>query len=389
VTASRGEVVVRRFRRRAIASCFLAALLFGALPAVSGAAAPENSWDGVARVLAVGDVHGDYDQFLAVLRAGGVVDAKGRWSGGKTHLVQTGDRVDRGPDSRKVMDFLMRLEKEARKAGGRVHALVGNHEAMNVLGELRYVTPEEFAAFRTPGSEQLRAQAWERIRAQREEQGLPAGDDERTRFEAEHPPGWIEHRRAFLPEGRYGKWIGEQNAVVRIGETLFLHGGIAPKYADFALPDLNERVRAEIRGADPQNAVLVQDPDGPLWFRGLAREDAALVPHLDAVLQRHGCRRMVLGHTTTEGLVMPLYGGRVVLIDVGLSRAYWSAPAALLLEGGRAFALHRGRKLPLPDGGGEPLLRYVREVVALEPEPARIRGLLERLEAALSAAPAR
>src|SRR5580765_5834762 len=104
-------------------------------------------WTGIDRIVAVGDVHGDYDQLVAVLRSAGLIDEQGTWSGGKTHLVQNGDVLDRGPDSRKAMDLLMRLEKQAAEAGGFVHALIGNHEAMNVYGDLRYVSREEFAAF--------------------------------------------------------------------------------------------------------------------------------------------------------------------------------------------------------------------------------------------------
>src|SRR5262245_10688082 len=99
--------------------------------------AAQSEFSGVERVVAVGDVHGDYAGFVWVLRAAGIIDAKERWIGGKAHLVQTGDVVDRGGDSRKAMDLLMSLEKQAAKAGGRVHALIGNHEAMNLYGDLR------------------------------------------------------------------------------------------------------------------------------------------------------------------------------------------------------------------------------------------------------------
>ena len=80
----------------------------------------------------MGDVHGDFPQLIGVLRAAGVIDKKNKWSGGKTHLVQTGDVLDRGPDARKLLDFLITLEKQARSAGGAVHCLIGNHEAMNL-----------------------------------------------------------------------------------------------------------------------------------------------------------------------------------------------------------------------------------------------------------------
>jgi hypothetical protein len=196
----------------------------------------------------------------------------------------------------------------------------------------------------------------------------------------------VEHRLAFAPKGTYGKWLAAQNAVIRIGDTLFLHGGISPKYGDFSLTDLNEKIRAELKEPDPMTALVSQDPEGPLWYRGLASGDAILLPHLEAVLAKHGCRRMVIGHTPTDGLlVMPRYGGRVLMIDVGLAKAYGGPPAALLLEGGQAFALHRGKRLALPEGEGEPVLRYVREVAALEPDAARLKPLLGRLEAVLTA----
>src|SRR3954447_11204409 len=140
------------------------------------APAAESEWKGVERVVAVGDIHGDYTGFVSVLRAAGIIDAKERWIGGKAHLVQTGDVVDRGGDSRKAMDLLMSLEKQAAKAGGGVHALIGNHEAMNLYGDLRYTTPEEFAAFKTGQSADVRAAFWEQ-----ESKALPSPPDEAAR----------------------------------------------------------------------------------------------------------------------------------------------------------------------------------------------------------------
>ncbi len=99
-------------------------------------------WNNVPRIVAIGDIHGAYDNFVALLKNAGLVDDKLRWIGGKTHLVQTGDVLDRGPDSRKCMDLLIKLEQQAEQVGGQVHALIGNHEAMNVLGFLDYVSKE-------------------------------------------------------------------------------------------------------------------------------------------------------------------------------------------------------------------------------------------------------
>ncbi len=327
-------------------------------------------------------MHGDFEAFVTILQAASLVDESLKWTGGRTHLVQVGDRLDRGGDSRKVMDLLIRLEKEAGKAGGRVHALTGNHETMNMLGDLRYTVPEEFAAFKGPASARYRDELFERmVRGRRDRGETPATEAERRLFEEQHPLGWVEHRLAFTPKGTYGGWIARANAVVKVGDSLFLHGGLSPKYADFSLTDLNERVRREMGEPDPMTALVSQDPEGPLWYRGLAHGGPDLLPHIEAVLARHGAKRIVIGHTPTEGLVLPRFGGRVILIDVGLARAYGGPPAALVLEEGRAFALHRGRKLPLPETDGEPLVAYVREVAALEPESAKLKALLSRLEA--------
>jgi hypothetical protein len=97
---------------------------------------------------------------------------------------------------------------------------------------------------------------------------------------------------------------------------------------------------------------------------------------------------MVVGHTPTEGLVMPRYGSRVVQIDVGLSKVFGGPPAALVLENGGIFALHRGHLIALPQEPGAPVLRYVREVAALEPDPGRFAALIASLESALKATPA-
>ncbi len=122
----------------------LAAVAILILITVSGFA--QDSWTGVRRIVAIGDVHGDYEQLLAVLAMADLVNERGRWSGDDSHLVQTGDLPDRGPDSAKIIRFLKKLEGQARRKGGYVHLLIGNHEAMNIYGDLRYVHPGEYKA---------------------------------------------------------------------------------------------------------------------------------------------------------------------------------------------------------------------------------------------------
>ena len=332
----------------------------------------------VPRIVAVGDVHGDYQQFVTLLRQLGVIDGRARWTGGRTHLVQTGDVPDRGPDSRKVMELLMSLADEAKAAGGRVHALVGNHEAMNVLGDLRYVDPGEYAAFRSSNSSKLQGRAW----AVLSDSARRTDDTYKAQWYAEHPLGWVEHRLAFEGNGRYATWIRGNNAMVKINDYLFVHGGIGPKYVDSTMAAMNVGVRTALSGStSPPEGNIAEDPEGPLWYRGLASADEPLLAaHVDSVLARFGVKHVVIGHTVTPGTIMPRFGGKVLMIDIGLSAAYGSALAALEVDAGTAYAVHRGTRLAIPLGGD--LGTYLAAAAALDPAGTRLRQYVEQLSAA-------
>ncbi|MBP7570591.1 MAG: metallophosphoesterase [Acidobacteria bacterium] len=352
----------------------LAALLALLLLFAPGSVAAQDSFDGVARIVAVGDVHGDFDRLVEVLRDAGVVDRRNRWTGGGTHLVQTGDVLDRGPDARKVLDLLMSLEKQARRAGGRVHALLGNHEAMNLAGDLRYVPAGEYAAFRSPETGELRARVFELL-------ADPASKDDaayRARWEAQHPLGWVERSLAFGPKGAYGKWLRQRAAVVRINGILFLHGGLSPKHGSLSIPEINQRIEQELAGTALPEGSLAADPEGPLWYRGLATlPEPELREHVDRLLSLHQARHIVIGHTVVAPAIVPRLSARVIAIDVGLSALYKGPPAALIVEGERLFALHRGHRLPLPVDGR--LRAYLEAAAKLDPAPSPILEVIDKL----------
>jgi hypothetical protein len=198
---------------------------------------------------------------------------------------------------------------------------------------------------------------------------------------AEHPPGFVEHREAFSPSGPYGSWIRSHNSIVRINDTLFLHGGISPKYAARGRTELNNSIRRELADPDRLLPGVVTDPLGPLRYRGLV-EDAgpALEPHLQRVLRFHGVRRMVIGHTVTQTAIVPLFGGRVVNIDIGLSRFYGRPPACLVLESSGVHVLHRGTRIPLPGPGRGAEVAYLKAVEAADVPPSPVTKLIETLQ---------
>src|SRR4029077_15343366 len=145
--------------------------------------------------------HGDYDAFQALLSQAGLIDAKGHWSGGKTVFVQLGDAVDRGSRSRDIVLELQQLQKEASKAGGKVVALIGNHEAMNMEGDLRYVTPADFQTYATPNSQSVHDQTFKANKdkltaAWRKDNPQLTDEQIKARFDQQYPLGYFEQRAA-------------------------------------------------------------------------------------------------------------------------------------------------------------------------------------------------
>ena len=294
---------------------------------IGGAKEIPYEWNNVPRIVAIGDVHGAYDNLVVVLRNTGLVDDKLRWIGGKTHLVQNGDVVDRGADSRKCLELLMKLEKQAQRSGGRVHALIGNHEAMNILGFLDYVSEEEFASYRDSNSPALRERAFEihykeqKSKAKANDERLTSKDEAWEAFQSEYPLGYFEHRRAFSTKGRYGRWILGHNVTVRINGTVFSHGDWDEELAALGIGEVNQRVREEISGKAPLEGGITFHRKSPLQYRGLANvplEPVAqknLHEKVDRILAKLQARRMVVGHTVSDGVIEPRFGGKHVSID--------------------------------------------------------------------------
>jgi hypothetical protein len=218
------------------------------------------------RIVAVGDVHGDLPAFKAILAEAGLVDASGAWIGGDAVLVQLGDLLDRGPSMRGTLDFAMGLEQAAAKSGGRVVTLLGNHEAMNLTRDLRYVAPANWAEFADAGSEKRLEEAWRQVadlrkrRAKRLGQPEPAaGGEAREAWLQAHPAGYLEQAAAFGPDGVYGRWLRQRPALFVAEKTAFLHGGIAPAMAAVPLEEIDRRVHEDLATLDADRERFVAE----------------------------------------------------------------------------------------------------------------------------------
>lgn len=272
------------------------------------------------RIVAVGDLHGDYAHALAVLRAAGVVAADSAdWVGGRDVLVSTGDTVDRGDDTIRIYELYQSLCEQSVRAGGKVITLLGNHEMMNAMHDWRYVTPGDLASF----------------------------------------GGAAARRHAMSADGWLGReWLAHYNATARVAllppdarasrqYVSFVHGGIAPAFATLGTERLNELAQSLLAkaladpapdGYLPANATKAEaalwSADGPFWFRGYATEgaDRACAWAASAAASL-GVQALVMGHTPHRGgVVERCERDRIYVIDTGISRAYGGKLSAMVID---------------------------------------------------------
>jgi hypothetical protein len=320
----------------------------------------ECTWTGIEKIVAIGDLHGDYENFVTILKEVNLLDEELLWIGGSSHLVQTGDVLDRGPDARRIFDLIKRLEGEAEQAGGMVHMLIGNHEEMNITGiaidQPRYVTQEQFLSFL---SDKYRKKVEKKIQKEHEKSQGNTYDPGITLDDAikEHWANALRNDQRAKDEytnnfnKEYGKWIIEHNTVIKINDTVFVHGGLSEKFSQWKLKDINKMMQVEleeyrraIRDKKPLTfkPKIVYKPDGPLWFRDLAGTNEGLsIAEVDQILNNLEAKQMVIAHTPRTGSrislrdEMVMYEGRIWVIDTGISKAYGGFLSALIIEDGQ------------------------------------------------------
>ncbi len=386
-------------KRRVILTITVVILSTLGLVGMEGLSKPKQlsewQWDGVQRVVALGDVHGAIATLRALLIETELTDSDLNWIGGTDHLVLCGDLVDRGPHDRAVLDLLIELQKQARKRGGRVHAVLGNHDVMNLVRDFRYVSEQSYADFAEDEDQKERERAWKQFKIvyARDKVGEP---DLRKAFEERYPPGFFSRIKAFGPKGRYGSWLIGLPVVVKVNGVVFVHGGLTPEVAQRGIEGINrefsqslrnfldsadaiaritklppqfsdyhstarwlvERAESEGQASVPkamlgaaQNLLAELDDlpfstNGPLWYRGNSLEnERAERERVERVLKLLDARAMMVGHTITKRRIPTTrFNGRVIRGDVGM--AYGGGAFAVLFEGDSVSAFDLARKEP-------------------------------------------
>jgi hypothetical protein len=272
------------------------------------------------RIVAFGDIHGDVAAARAALRLAHVIDDKDEWVGGATAVVQTGDQLDRGDEEPEVLALFEELENKADKAGGAFYVLDGNHEAMNVAGDFRYVTPDGF----------------------RDYQATPTTGASRGRIEL-FPSEQRGRAAAFAPGGPVAVKLARHPVVITVGDTVFVHGGLLPSHVRYGVGRINEETRRWMMGESAHMPEILTGDDSPVWTREYSdgEPSAAACEALGKVLAELGAKRMVVGHTVQKSGISSGCAERIWRIDVGLARHYGGKTAVLEIKSDGVRALVR------------------------------------------------
>ena len=271
-----------------------------------------DSYSGIKKIVALSDVHGQYDVLIQLLKNQKIIDQNSDWAFGDGHMVMTGDMFDRGHQINEVLWFMYKLDKQASEAGGKLHLLMGNHEQMVMRGDLRYVNERYQVA------EKLLNRPYDEL---------------------------------YDNSSEIGQWLRSKNTVVKINDSLFLHGGISSEWIEreLTLDKANTLYRANI---DKSKEELKQDPllnflflsNGPTWFRGYFKPDFDET-ELDKILSYFEVSRVVVGHTSQEQ-VLGLFNNKVLAVDSSIKNGD-SGEILLIQDNALIRGLYNGERVEL------------------------------------------
>ena len=242
-----------------------------------------QNYSEVDNLIAISDVHGQYDILVKLLRKHHVIDKNFNWIFGNGHLVVLGDIFDRGPKVTEALWLIYRLEQQAKENGGKVHVLLGNHELMIFNNDLRYIH-EKYVK-----SAQLMATTYDKLYSE----------------------------NSFL-----GKWLRKKPVIVSINDMLFVHAGISTEFINkgFTQKNANSIFNENIVGKtwdtilSDSTLSFMMGSKGPMWFRGYFINDKLNEIQIDNILKYFNKNRILVGHTSLPNISL-LYHGKVLGID--------------------------------------------------------------------------
>ncbi len=265
-----------------------------------------------SKLFVVSDIEGQYEYFKQLLQAAGVIDKNFNWTFGKGSLVVCGDVFDRGSQVTECLWLIYHLEEKAKKDGGYVHYILGNHEVMNLNGDHRYVNAKYI--------ELARQQA-------------------------------VQYDHFYNEQTELGRWLRTKNIIEKIGDLLFLHAGVSPYINELgydidSINMLSRNYYDQPADALPPLQQLLLLDDGPLWYRGYFIDPKATKNQVDSTLKLFRVKKIIVGHTPVER-INTFYGGKIINIDVPHAKG---ASEGLLIDEKKYYIVNlQGEKRPLEE----------------------------------------
>jgi hypothetical protein len=237
-------------------------------------------------IAVISDIHGEYDTYISMLKAQRIIDKNLNWIFGKGHLVILGDSFDRGDKVTELLWHIFGLEKQAAKAGGMVHIIMGNHEAMMLSKDIRYINPKYI------GVESITE---------------------------------TKYYDLFSPESVLGKWLRFCPVIISINDIIFVHGGISIEMVrrNLRIPQINRFFSNMILGTDLptetdiEEMTFLNDDFGPIWYRGYFTNTDFCELKIDSILNFYDKKHVVVGHTSQDQ-INSLFNNKVFGIDAGI-----------------------------------------------------------------------
>jgi len=278
-------------------------LVLFAFAALEGCAVSETS-PSPQRIVVIGDIHADIGAARAAFQLAGAANNKNEWIGGNLIVVQLGDIIGRSYEDREVLDYVLGMRKMAASAGGQVHVLIGNHEVFGARLRVDYVAAEAYSAF----------------------EGIRGLDLEDPRLS--HLPAYQRARgAALIAGGFYAKQLSEFPAVLRLGSTIYVHGGVTPHWAKYGVDRINEEYRQWFAGGigEPASAIGVDAGNADdivimsrHFSEDVSDEDCSMLAESLEIL---GAKRMIVAHSVQDSITARCEN-RAWAIDTGMSRYY-------------------------------------------------------------------
>lgn len=257
---------------------------------------PKSKYKQQGKLFVTSDIEGNFDAFYSLLVGNKIMDKKYNWIYGQGHLVICGDMVDRGNNAWPCLWLLYKLEQDAEKHGGKVHYVLGNHDVMNMHANLRYVKNRYIELAKILSGKQDEKEAWMELLSDTNE---------------------------------IVKWIASKNTIEKIGDALYVHGGISTAVVDahLSIEKINDIVRKNIRlnltnnPRDNATDNLVFSRLGPLWYRGLVDNyqnyyKKITAQDFDEILRFYDAQRIIIGHTIVSDEITSDFNGKVIRVDI-------------------------------------------------------------------------